>query len=355
MGRPQANMITIPGSHFVPARYFFSNRFALVRNQETLLKGRTTLRTKFRIPKRVWTVVNLLLLTWIAWIAAGIVGIQAKETLTSIKPSPVKKVDTVLATASETSVKDFSRIVNRNIFNSSAVTTDLTTTPLIEDVSATDDNLADAPVSSIKAKLLGTLLEPDGNVKLAAIELEEAKEQGVYKENDRFLDALIVRISRNRVYISRSGRMEVMRVDFSEWTAKQGPGGPPGAKGKGAAPTPGSGPDVSQLGEGEYAVSRRYIDSQLANMSKLITEVRAVPNIQKDGSADGFRLFAIKKDSLFSKIGFQNKDVVKRINGVKLDSAEKGLELFQALRHESSFDIDIERNSQKASMRFSVQ
>jgi general secretion pathway protein C len=70
---------------------------------------------------------------------------------------------------------------------------------------------------------------------------------------------------------------------------------------------------------------------------------------------DGFKVFAIRKGSLFDKIGLQNNDVVKRINGVELDSAEKGLELFQALKNETTFNVDLMRKSQKTTMRFSVQ
>ena len=42
-------------------------------------------------------------------------------------------------------------------------------------------------------------------------------------------------------------------------------------------------------------------------------QARIVPSF-KDGVAQGFKLFSIRPDSIYSKIGIQNGDVIKRIS-----------------------------------------
>lgn len=205
-----------------------------------------------------------------------------------------------------------------------------------------------APKTSLPLKLVGTVIDPEGKYRLAAIELQDSKEQKLFKMGDQVSGAMISAIFRNKLILNRQGRMESLEVEFGEGAGMGGRGAAMAAKG-----TPGQ--DVSQLSDTDYSVSKRYLESQLASMNQLLTDVRAVPNMTKEGATDGFKIFAIRKGSLFDKIGLQNQDVVKRINGIELNSAEKGLELFQALRNETDFNVDLVRNSQKSSMRFSVQ
>ena len=44
-------------------------------------------------------------------------------------------------------------------------------------------------------------------------------------------------------------------------------------------------------------------------MSQLFTQIRAVPHFE-GGQSIGFRLFAIRRGSLFDKIGLKNGDII---------------------------------------------
>ncbi|MBF0171662.1 MAG: hypothetical protein HQK87_11370, partial [Nitrospinae bacterium] len=208
--------------------------------------------------------------------------------------------------------------------------------------------LSTAPRTSLGLRLVGTISAGGEGARLAAIERKDVGEAAIYRVDDEVMGARVVRIERNRVYLVREGVTEVLPLDLEERTD---PRSAPGRQG--FAGTPGA--DVSEAGEGAYVLSDRYVKAELANMSSLLTQVRAVPNLDKSGAADGFKLFSIKKGSIFDKIGFKDHDVVKRVNGVELDSAEKGLELFQALRSEKSFLVDIDRNNAKKTLTFNIQ
>jgi general secretion pathway protein C len=305
------------------------------------------MKTKFRIPKGGWLAIHLFLLGWSAWILAGIVaGAVAPASVGSgvaePHPAPLRPV------AAETD-RDYALILRRNIFNSAQTESDAQIPS--GSASRSEGELASAPRTTLSLRLVGTVADPTGKGRLAAIERKDSKEQGVYRVDEPLMDAIIVRIERNRVYLARGGGVtEVLETDFDE--PATGADSRRADKRGGAAA---SGADVSESGDGDYVLSDRYVKAQLANMSALLTQVRAVPNVGKDGAAEGFKLFSIKKGSIFDKIGFENQDVVKRVNGVELDSAEKGLELFQALRSEKNFVVDIERGTAKKSLSFNIQ
>jgi len=305
---------------------------------------------KVRIPKRAWTLIHLTLIVWIAYILSGTINNQLAQYIeqaynrSSAIISPKTERPFVKRPA------NYFSIVQRNIFNSSQAL------KLPEDGLGAPGGLGSAtapiegvPKTTLNLRLVGTVLVSSGEYRLAAIEMKGSKEQKLYRIRDSVSGATIVSVERNRIGLLNNGRLEVLEIDYSKSSgAKSGAGRFGGGSGLGLK-------DIVESGENNYLVSRRYADSQLKNMSRLLTQVRAVPNMDKNGVTNGFKLFSIKKGSLFSKIGFKNHDVVQRINGVEINSAEKGLELFQALRNESSFEIDLLRKKQKTSLRFSIQ
>lgn len=302
---------------------------------------------KIRIPKLGFTVIHLVFLGLTAWVTAGAVSSFVADRIVSSKPEGVGIP--VAGAAPSSRPKDvFTGSLGRNIFNSALGPEDISQISE-EDITGALDSGGwmgtSFPKTTLGLKLIGTVIDPLGIYRLAAIEVKETKEQKLYKSGDTALGARVVMILRNRVILSRAGKMESLEAEFDE----------SGASGKMAAGGGMMGQDVSQLSESQYAVSKRYLDSQFASMNQLLTDVRAIPNLDKSGVTDGFKVFAIRKGSLFDKIGLQNNDVVKRINGIELDSAEKGLELFQALKNETAFNVDLVRKSQKTTMRFTVQ
>jgi hypothetical protein len=76
--------------------------------------------------------------------------------------------------------------------------------------------------------------------------------------------------------------------------------------------------------------------------SCLMTQTRIVPSY-KDGKAQGFKLYAIRANTLLSLLGLQNGDTVKSINGRELDTPDKALEVYSALHEEKKFTLEFER------------
>jgi general secretion pathway protein C len=112
---------------------------------------------------------------------------------------------------------------------------------------------------------------------------------------------------------------------------------------------------VTDLGGGRYQVDPSVLESALGNVEMLATQMRVVPHKGTDGQVDGYRVSSIKKNSLFSKLGIQNGDVVHGVNGQPLTSAEGALATYQALKSERSFSFEISRKNQRQTLQYEVR
>ena len=126
----------------------------------------------------------------------------------------------------------------------------------------------------------------------------------------------------------------------------------------GVMPMPGvTGPvsdNVRQLDDGHYTVKKAEIDRALTNLSELATQARIVPSF-KNGVANGFKLFSIVPDSLYSKIGIQNGDVIRRINGYDMNSPDKALEVYQKLRDANRIEVELERRGDTIRKQYAIE
>jgi general secretion pathway protein C len=126
------------------------------------------------------------------------------------------------------------------------------------------------------------------------------------------------------------------------------------SKGGDAPPSTVLGDGIKSLSENEYEIPRKEIDKTLSNLNDVAMQARIVPAF-KDGVAQGFKLFSIRPDSIYTKIGIQNGDVIKRINGFDLNSPEKALEIYSKLKEAGRIDIEVERNGAAVRKTYNVR
>lgn len=94
---------------------------------------------------------------------------------------------------------------------------------------------------------------------------------------------------------------------------------------------------IEQTGEGRYTLDPALFEDPTA----LSRQARVVPRYE-NGRFDGFKLFAIRPDSLWAKAGLKNGDIVRAANGRPLDSPNAALEAYAQAKG-SGFVLDVER------------
>ena len=201
--------------------------------------------------------------------------------------------------------------------------------------------------SSLHAVLIGTAVTVPSRYSLCQIINPDLNETQVYGIGDKYQGARIYAVERERVLIDNNGTNEY--IDNSA-------AAPPNL-GVTTMPQPLGQPTdagVKQLSENQYVVAKTEINNALTNLSDLATKARIVPSF-KNGVANGFKLFSIVPDSLYAKIGIQNGDVIRRINGYEMNSPDKALEIYQKLRDANRIEVEIERRGDTLRKSYSIE
>ena len=153
--------------------------------------------------------------------------------------------------------------------------------------------------SSLRVRLLGTLVGAKPEWSVASLQDLESQRARTYFVGDVLAGSgtQIIEIERTRVTVLHNDRVE--RIEGGDRTALA------------LATTPSLvGRGIHTLSENEYEVPRAEIDKTLSNLNDVAMQARIVPAF-KDGVAQGFKLFSIRPDSIYSKIGVQNGDVIR--------------------------------------------
>jgi len=221
--------------------------------------------------------------------------------------------------------------------------------PAASDTSAEQSRGGWNPVpvrSSLHGTLVGTAIADPPRYSLCQITNPDLNETQVYGIGDKYQSARIYGIEKERALIDNDGKNEYIDNSAAALpTLGVMPVPPPNAAG---------GEGVKQLSENQYVVAKGEINNALTNLSDLATKARIVPSF-KNGVANGFKLFSIVPDSLYSKIGIQNGDVIRRINGYEMNSPDKALEIYQKLRDANRIEIELERRGETLRKTYSIE
>jgi len=221
----------------------------------------------------------------------------------------------------------------------------------VADATPAYDPNAEPVKSSLRATLIGTMVANKPEWSFATLRDDGAQEVGMYLPGDQFMGAEVLSVERLRVILINQGRKEYIAI--GETPAPAAPAFPTPVASS-TQPASNSDAKIEQVDENNYVIAREEIDKQLANLNSLATQARIVPSF-KNGTANGFKLFSIRPGSLYSKIGIQNGDVIRRINGYEINSPEKALEIYSKLKESSKIEIELERRGKPVSKTYTIQ
>jgi general secretion pathway protein C len=247
-------------------------------------------------------------------------------------------------------------ILRRNIFCSACPPIRLDGDP--EPEPAADKGPADPQLTSLPLRLVAVMYSPtvrEMKWSTAIIRNDDEKTIGAYRTGGEVHGATLVSILDTRVYLDNAGTTEFLDLLPPAKPAQAAPGKP--------APTPPHPTDplavalergIKKVGDRRYELQRSTLESVLGNMSLLARAARIVPDVRA-GKPYGFRLFAVRPDGPFAKIGLQNGDVVVSINGLEMNSPEKALEVYGKLKSASHLALGLERMGKKVEQEYNIR
>jgi general secretion pathway protein C len=242
--------------------------------------------------------------------------------------------------------KDETEILKRNIFCS-------TCPPIIAKPEETAQGGAGGTQkTSLPLKLILTMVAEDPAWSSAVLCDTQSKECGAFGLSSPIKDGTIISIDQKRVEFELHGHVEYVEFETASPAVASN------------TPTPPFGDDdplgkemdhgVKKLSETEYQVNRDLLDKVLGNTNLLASSARIVPNVI-DGKASGFKLYAIRPGSVYSRIGLQNGDSISAINGYDMSSPDKALEVYTKLRRANHLSVSISRRGQPMTMDYTIR
>lgn len=105
---------------------------------------------------------------------------------------------------------------------------------------------------------------------------------------------------------------------------------------------------------GHCVLARKLLERVLADPSTLATAARIVPSL-REGKADGFKLYAMRPGSVWTRLGFENGDTVQTINGMDLTSPEKALDVYTHLRDATHLAVRVVRRGQPLTLQIEIR
>jgi general secretion pathway protein C len=288
--------------------------------------------------------------------------IEAKYLLgDSKKPAAARRKPVKREAPKPPPTKDADLVVARNMFCSTCEPA--RPAPTGNPAAPSDDS--HPPNTSLPLALVATIMSTSEGYSTATITNTQTFKMGSYSLHDRIPDAgEVMRVQPKFVDFRNKSSNRLERIELL--------GVPPGAPLAMNTPPPApvvnpvaSGDPESELmaamdksvrkiDEAHYDIDRPLVEKILADPTAVARSARIVPSI-KDGKANGFKLYAIRPNSVFARIGLQNGDTISSINGFDMSSPDKALEVYTKVKSASNLSVSVLRRGQPMSLEYSIK
>lgn len=261
--------------------------------------------------------------------------------VTAVAPTPQQVVKAVRS-------KDGTPFSTRNMFCADC-------TPPVETVQNIDSS--SVITTSLPLQLVATSVSLDDEESYATIINTENQKQGSFSIGDQIPGAnpgKLVEIHYKYVEFENAGHHERLGLNGTPPPVVAKVETPPAGEGSGDEMQSAIDNGIKKIDDNHYEIDKSLVDKVLANPMGVAKGARVVPAV-KDGKPDGFKLYAIRPSSVYSKLGLQNGDTLQSINGFDLTSADKALEVYTKLREATSLQVTITRRGKQEQLGYSIR
>jgi len=111
---------------------------------------------------------------------------------------------------------------------------------------------------------------------------------------------------------------------------------------------------IEKVNDTNYNISRSMLNKVLDNAGRLIGIAAVAPKVE-GGRPIGMEIRGIRADTLLTKLGIQNGDILESVNGQSLTSTDAALGAYTTLRTADKFDLSIRRGSESMVINYNLQ
>ena len=202
-------------------------------------------------------------------------------------------------------------------------------------VAETTENFA-AAVNDFK--LLGTVTGPPGIARALILKKGE-RQPDIFKLGKDVYGFTLIGIESSKIFIKRNN--EKYTLDLYDKKVISPSGNPASTA-------------TSDGGVVKKNISRAEMQQKVMNdIDNAMQGIQAGPH-RVNGQIEGFKIIRIRPYNILYEYGIRSGDIIKRINGKKVDSTEKLFNMWQGMKNESKMTIDVERDGQIVTFEMNI-
>ena len=196
----------------------------------------------------------------------------------------------------------------------------------------------DAPETKLNYKLRGIYYSDLDRLSSAIVEIK-INDSKYYRLGQELADNItLAAIERDHILINRYGKIE--RLNLEKKVA--------GAANAGFNTRSSNSNSLSNT-----SLLRNYKKRYLSNPMALAKRFQAIP-VTENGQNIGFKLKALRGESLLKRLNFKDDDVFIKVNGIGLDKPFQALDALKSLTTASSISVTVKRNGNEETINFSM-
>lgn len=111
---------------------------------------------------------------------------------------------------------------------------------------------------------------------------------------------------------------------------------------------------IEKINDTNYNVSRAMLNKVLDNAGRLIGIAAVSPKVEGGRSA-GMEIRGIRSNTLLTKLGIENGDILESVNGQSLTSTDAALGAYTTLRTADKFDLSLRRGGKSVVINYNLQ
>jgi general secretion pathway protein C len=300
---------------------------------------------ELRLTDRHIVALNFLLIAVLAYFAARAVNdvIAMRMTPETAAVSHASRRGVIDNGAVNRPRNAYQEIISRDIFNMEPPPAPMA--PVVEKI-------------DLQLDLVGVSTASPGKPPYAII-ADRSGQQGVFRLGQQVgLAGKLVEVDKDRVLIDHNGKriaVVLPAADLPGGVEAAVPDSPP--QEDASADDPDADPyepNVEDLGDNRYRIPRETLDHSMGDLSQILTQIRAIPNIQ-NGKTNGFALSEIEPGSVFDEMGLEEGDVLRSVNGQMMNDPAMAMQMMGSLRNANQITIQVLRDGHPTTLTYQIQ